>query len=514
MASLKTRWILAILPICGFFLFGCANLHDNNDNGGRRSVSVALSVTLPNSQSARLYKALGTVDDIVAVRVEVRRSSDNSTVVEETDLTETTSGSGNWEINLENLPEGVSLDFIGNAYNSDDQAIFSGTVTQELTADTVNAIILGLSSIDDGTQPTLPKIVAVTLAAEIGINSTNNMIIFTIEHTDRVNFTISAEYGTITSDLSGTHDAGTGSLTVTYDAPSSPVQDTIRLIVSDPVNQYSVAAEYPVVVTESSTPNEAGFLTLKGSINKTEDYAENARYFGEVLNTGTSTVCFIKVSITSYSSTDALLDTSYSYLYGMPYLSDFGASYDHSLGPNEFGSFQVITDAKHSDVSRYVYNIEYRTFDVYSPTLSLTIDGNIAESINYFGGRTYLGQVINNGNDTAVFVKIRFTMKNINDLVIGSHLTYINGNNCTLPSGIETDTCLAPMEVGSFEAYTLTPATDVSSYYYRIYHSEYDVSSNQIYREKRSNLLGLGHDYELMLRNKEIDKQLENHMTR
>lgn len=256
-------------------------------------------------------------------------------------------------------------------------------------------------------------------------------------------------------------------------------------------------------------------LKIKGAINKTEDYFGDVRYLGEIENTGTGVATFVKITFTTYDSNDNVVSVDYTYINGNLYIGSYGSGYDTALGPNEYGSFEVITDVPYDSVARYETNITYSTYDVAQPKISLAISGSITEQTDYSGDREYLGEIINNGGGTAVFVRIDFTMKNSSDLVIGTDFSYINGNTCTTSSGITIDTCLAPSEKGSFEVNTVTSASDIASYYYRIYHDEYDVVEYSALKLAimepllNNDFSNLTHDEKIVMRNEIIDDQLK-----
>ncbi|MFQ5431797.1 MAG: hypothetical protein ACE5EN_04735, partial [Nitrospinota bacterium] len=245
-------------------------------------------------------------------------------------------------------------------------------------------------------------------------------------------------------------------------------------------------------------------------INVIEDYSGDVRYLGEIINTGTGVASFVKITFTTYDSNNNVIGSDYSYVNGNLYISNStGISFETSLGPNEYGSFEVITNVSYNSAASYSFEITYSTYSASPPTILLAVTGNISVMTDFLGDIEFLGEIINNGGGTASFVRIDFTMKNSSGLVIGTSFNYISGSTCLLSSGTTTDTCLAPYEKGSFDIWTVTPAADVWSYYYRIYHSEYAVAKPGL--EKTSyydNFNDLTHDEKIDMRNKIIDDQV------
>jgi vacuolar-type H+-ATPase subunit F/Vma7 len=254
----------AILMVSMMVLSGCRmaeNGHNENtaDPTGTAAASAQLSVTLPIPKS-RLASALGTVDDVTAVTVEVRKNSDQSVEVTETGLTETSPG--NWELTLENLPAEVALDFIGKAKNSDGTVIFSGTVTQTLVSGT-SAIELKLASIE-GSEPTNPKIVSAAYVEEIQAGSEDNYMAFDIDFNGTVTYTVSVTGSTgdpagkihnqndaPADTLSGEHNPADGVLEFGYDAPATPGTYFITLTLHETDVTDRVATTFPITVVDT-----------------------------------------------------------------------------------------------------------------------------------------------------------------------------------------------------------------------------------------------------------------------
>jgi hypothetical protein len=244
--------IVIILTVSLLLTFGCAGPGGSDASSADTKTSAVLKVTLPSKARPQLASALGTVADVDRVTVEVVETANSSNIIQsETALTETSPGAGDWSLTLGGLPVDKSLDFIGKAYNANDVVIFEGTVTQTLTAGGGNSVALRLTSVDDGIDPAKPKIVSVTIAEEIGVNSSANPITFTIEHTGPVAYEVSVDGGEITSNKIGSYDPSSGSpLTVDYNAPATPDTYYIKLKVNVPGASGHVGAVYPISVVE------------------------------------------------------------------------------------------------------------------------------------------------------------------------------------------------------------------------------------------------------------------------
>ncbi len=234
-----------------------------------------------------------------------------------------------------------------------------------------------------------------------------------------------------------------------------------------------------------------------------KDSSGDVRYFGEVVNNGTPTHTFVKITFTTYDASNQVIGVDYSYIHGNLWMTSSGSGDDTALGAAEFGSFEVYTSVPYATSNTYVYTITSSSYATTAPKYALAINGTINELTWLTDYKKYLGEVVNNGTGTASFVKISFTTKDASGLVNGTDYTYIAGTTCT--HYVSTDTCLAAGAKGSFEVSTLVKATDIASYYYRIYHEEYAVTKPSFAKT----FAGLDHDQRLQAWNLENENKLK-----
>jgi len=104
-----------------------------------------------------------------------------------------------------------------------------------------------------------------------------------------------------------------------------------------------------------------------------------------------------------------------------------------------------------------------RCDSVFSPkTADCVIVGNITETEDFSGDIKFLGEIKNQGEAKALFVNITFTLKDSSGNVIDTDFTYVSSTD------------LDPGQTSSFECYTNTKRTDVSSWTYEIDWDEED----------------------------------------
>ena len=90
------------------------------------------------------------------------------------------------------------------------------------------------------------------------------------------------------------------------------------------------------------------------------------------------------------------------------------------------------------------------------------IVGSITVQEDFEGDIKFLGEIKNQGDGKALFVKITFTMKNASGNVIGTDFTYVNSTD------------LEPGQASSFECYTTVQKSEVADWSYEITWQEED----------------------------------------
>ena len=90
--------------------------------------------------------------------------------------------------------------------------------------------------------------------------------------------------------------------------------------------------------------------------------------------------------------------------------------------------------------------------------------GTISQAIDFSGDLILMGEVVNTGS-TAIFVKARCNLFDLNGDLLETKTTYVIGSVVVLkPIQINTNTALRQGEVGVFKAWTDTPAASVKSF--------------------------------------------------
>lgn len=103
--------------------------------------------------------------------------------------------------------------------------------------------------------------------------------------------------------------------------------------------------------------------------------------------------------------------------------------------------------------------------DIINRTANCVLVGDITVQEDFEGDIKFLGEIKNDGDAKALFVKITFTMKDSGSNVIGTDFSYVNSTD------------LDPGQTSSFECWTNTPYSQVSSYDYEITWNEESMTS-------------------------------------
>jgi len=165
------------------------------------------------------------------------------------------------------------------------------------------------------------------------------------------------------------------------------------------------------VATPTPTPTPAEAANV--SVLSASDYYDEADYFtvvGEVKNTLGTNVEYVKIVATFYDSSDTVIGTDYTY------------TEIDILKPNQKSPFTLSSYPDKITVASYDIDIQYYTTQD-QPFEGLTILSQTA-SIDNLGYHKVVGQVKNNGANTATYVKVIGTYYDSAGKVIGTSYTY------------------------------------------------------------------------------------------
>ncbi|MBD3413276.1 MAG: hypothetical protein GF421_02460 [Candidatus Aminicenantes bacterium] len=112
-----------------------------------------------------------------------------------------------------------------------------------------------------------------------------------------------------------------------------------------------------------------------------------------------------------------------------------------------------------------ICNISCELFDFMNKSANCVLVGDITVQEDFEGDIKFLGEIKNDGDAKALFVKITFTMKDSGGSVIDTDFTYVNSTD------------LDPGQTSSFECWTNASYSQVDSYDYEITWDEESMTS-------------------------------------
>lgn len=227
----------------------------------------------------------------------------------------------------------------------------------------------------------------------------------------------------------------------------------------------------------------------------TADASGNARFLGEIKNSGTKTGCFINLSVDALDANGDPLagqSSAFGFLFGETFqytqFYQFGpATYNHCLSAGATGSFDLRTTIPESDVTRVTVHPSCQGDEAVAclppgnglflrpiPILTL-LNGVITETTDGSGHREYTGTIMNNRplnevTSVAKNLRIVFTAKNASGQVVDVACMNQDGTPCTPLSS--SSTVLGPQETWNFEvALSIDPSQTCAGcfYYYLNY---------------------------------------------
>ncbi|MEW6684305.1 MAG: hypothetical protein AB1451_15520 [Nitrospirota bacterium] len=198
----------------------------------------------------------------------------------------------------------------------------------------------------------------------------------------------------------------------------------------------------------------------------------NARYLGEVENSGNEVACNIRVTVNSYDSSDNLLtnpanpNSGFADLLGETFrFSAFtSATMENCLSPGKRASFDIRNDFPLDRVARIeasttcdgaLYEGCLDNGQPFAPPVAtLVVEGAVTEGVTGDGRVVYSGTIRNQSPPSfapTYHVKIVFAARNAAGLVVDVACSTIDGAECPVPQGSPSaNTGLGPGDTWSF----------------------------------------------------------------
>jgi len=297
----KQRWLSIVVAAVFLFVVGACSKDSNSKTSQEAgATSTTLNVAF-DAQTAKTANAktsqsktpngrfgavvVGTVDDITSITVDVKSGSES--LVTGVSLT---NNDGLWSASIDSLPLGTQLTFIGHAYNSAGDKIFTGTTYQMLSGVNDEVKIVMAPSTNNQTLQ-FPLISQVSWPGSIVINKTVPVSISvqgTVGETLTYALTSAVNGGTF-SPTSGSISltGSTAAIVLNYTAPAASgtythtvsvtnglnnsVQTTFTISVTDQVSDPTVIVQFNPVILGVSGGRDGSDVKFNASVSDTTD---------------------------------------------------------------------------------------------------------------------------------------------------------------------------------------------------------------------------------------------------
>jgi hypothetical protein len=200
------------------------------------------------------------------------------------------------------------------------------------------------------------------------------------------------------------------------------------------------------------------------------DYSGDFRIRGELYNSGSTSVVYVKITINAYDSGNNLLDTGFTFMDGGT-AAKSGDSFYEALSGGGTGFFEKSLNTPYAGVDHYSTTITYSNYSHTTCKAGLKFKNSPSVS-NSYGDVKFLGEIENPSSYyTTYYTQVYFAVYNSGGKVIDVAFTFVDGITYQ-----GTDTSIAP---NSSAPYSKTTDAAYSSY------SSY--KSSIIWREKQTN---------------------------
>jgi hypothetical protein len=212
----------------------------------------------------------------------------------------------------------------------------------------------------------------------------------------------------------------------------------------------SAPSPEPVVTVTDSIPfGEAGARRISGF------YFEDAEGYVAVVGVirgawGTRPTPYIKLDVSFQDSTGKEIGTSFGYINGRSRrLASTRVIDDSTLGSGETGCYVIFSDVPYNSVGRVFSTTSWDTTSL-EPLQGNVVVQSVQPGTGTLGEIRVQGQVRNAGSVMTYFNQVMIALHDTDNNIIDCDFTFVRGSRLQLPSGVVTDSALAPDQVGDY----------------------------------------------------------------
>ena len=246
----------------------------------------------------------------------------------------------------------------------------------------------------------------------------------------------------------------TGINSVTYSHPAANGTYYIRILAKNACGLSAPSPEAGVEVTGSTAAGQPAARAIVGNGVVMPDVFGDVMVIGEVRGAlGGRPTPFVKVTATFEDQNGAFIATDFTYVQGRSRrLRASRIIDDTTVAPGESACFLMYTSTPAANVARTLVSVTWSTSEL-EPLKGLVAVDAIGQEADVFGDLKVQGQLRNAGTLTTYFNQVHLEARDDSNRVIDCDFTYVTGSTIQLPSGVSTDTALAPGQAGPFVNY-------------------------------------------------------------
>ena len=223
----------------------------------------------------------------------------------------------------------------------------------------------------------------------------------------------------------------------------------IRIRAVNACGKSAPSPEPAVTVTDSVPFGAAGARPVSGFFF--DDGEGYVVLFGEIRGAwGARATPFVKMDASFRDSAGKEIGTAFGYVYGRSRrLAATRVIDDATLGSGETGCFVIYSDTPVSSVERVFATTSWDSIDL-EPLQGNVVVQTVQPGTGSLGEIRVQGQVKNSGTVTTYFNEVMIALHDTDNDIIHCDYTFVRGSRLQLPSGVVTDSALAPNQVGDY----------------------------------------------------------------
>ena len=241
----------------------------------------------------------------------------------------------------------------------------------------------------------------------------------------------------------------TGETALSTVQPAATGTYYIRVRSVNACGKSSPSPEPAVTVTDSLPFGEAGVRRITGFFF--DDGEGYVAVVGVIRGAwGARPTAFVRLDSSFQDSAGNEIGTAFGYAYGRSRrLASSRVVDDASLGSGETGCYIILSDVPINSVARVFTTTSWDAAQL-EPLRGIVTVQSVQQGTGTFGEIRVQGQVRNTGSVMTYFNEVMIALHNTGNDIMDCDYTFVRGSRLQLPSGVVTDSALAPDQIGDY----------------------------------------------------------------